>query len=110
MSVEVPVRCEWSERAAWKRGRDRQKASSGTPPTLVNILPHPGEARKRGVAETCLQLAWLCELTAPSPSQDTNLKTINGDAPSVNLSFQLLSSEVRVVAREGQTCVSSRNP
>lgn len=110
MSVEVPVRCEWRERAVWKQGRDRQKASSGIPPTLLSILPCPGDARKSGVTETCLQLAWPCGLTAAPPPQDTNLKTINGDAPSVNLAFQLLSSEVRVVAWEGQTCLSFHNP
>lgn len=110
MSVEVPVRCEWSESSAWKWGRNRQKASSGIPPTLLGTFPRPGEAKTRGGAEACLKLAWPCGPNAPSPPQDTNLKTINGEAPSVNLAFQLLSSEVSVVAWEGQTCVSSHNP
>lgn len=31
--------------------------------------------------------------------QDTRLKTINGEVPTVDLSFQLLSSEVRLWVR-----------
>lgn len=34
----------------------------------------------------------------PSP-QDTSLKTMSGEAPTVDLSFQLLSSEVRLWVR-----------
>lgn len=35
----------------------------------------------------------------PSSPQDTKLKTINGEAPTVDLSFQLLSSEVSLQIR-----------
>lgn len=80
----------------------RQKASFGIPPTLLSTLLLPGEAEER---PPCSRP----DLTAPLPSQDTNLKTINGEAPVVNLSFQLLSSEVREMAWEGKTCVSSRS-
>uniref|UniRef100_A0A8C0DVK9 Uncharacterized protein n=1 Tax=Balaenoptera musculus TaxID=9771 RepID=A0A8C0DVK9_BALMU len=43
--------------------------------------------------------------------RDTKLKTINGEVPTVDLSFQLLSSEVRLWVRgssgPGQSCASS---
>lgn len=102
---------EWSEQGRAEAVlRHRQKARSGIPPTLLCTLLLPREARTRGGAKAFPALAWPSRLTAPSPPQNTNLKTINGETPTVNLSFQLHSCEVRVVAWKGQTCVSSHNP
>ncbi|XP_021062042.1 coiled-coil domain-containing protein 33 isoform X3 [Mus pahari] len=58
-------------------------------PLGVSVLPLKSRLYHKMLTGKCLQGLQVERL----PIIDTNLKTVNGEAPSVNLSFQLISSE-----------------